>query len=202
MGRFISSDVLVSTGQGLLGNNMFAYCENNPIIRKDESGESWIVAIAVGIAIIATINDIYQLARKDDGAISCAYTNNNESVRIHNSDHIVTPWVQYGYSFYLNHYSEYKDYFVGTTIGMTYEWTLHNAGVIGFDVAGNAMNAVGLNGGKMLEYSVRCMDVDLGPTIYHDDSATKGIFSDIMKNSFSFLYPISAFHDKYLCSIE
>jgi len=31
VGRFINSDVFVSTGQGLLGNNMFAYCGNNPL---------------------------------------------------------------------------------------------------------------------------------------------------------------------------
>ena len=30
VGRFINSDILVSTGQGLLDNNMFAYCRNNP----------------------------------------------------------------------------------------------------------------------------------------------------------------------------
>ena len=29
--RFISSDSFASTGQGLLGNNMFAYCLNNPV---------------------------------------------------------------------------------------------------------------------------------------------------------------------------
>ena len=38
MGRFINADELVSTGQGLLGNNMFAYCRNNPVKRKDASG--------------------------------------------------------------------------------------------------------------------------------------------------------------------
>jgi len=38
MGRFISADAFVSTGQGLLGNNMFAYCRNNPVSRKDASG--------------------------------------------------------------------------------------------------------------------------------------------------------------------
>ena len=38
VGRFINSDILVSTGQGLLGNNMFAYCRNNPVCRKDACG--------------------------------------------------------------------------------------------------------------------------------------------------------------------
>lgn len=38
VGRFISADSIVSTGQGVLGNNMFAYCLNNPIHRIDPSG--------------------------------------------------------------------------------------------------------------------------------------------------------------------
>ena len=39
--RFINADILVSTGQGLLGNNMFAYCGNNPVSRIDSyDGES------------------------------------------------------------------------------------------------------------------------------------------------------------------
>ena len=38
MGRFISADALVSTGQGILGNNMFAYCNNNPSTLEDPSG--------------------------------------------------------------------------------------------------------------------------------------------------------------------
>ena len=38
IGRFMNADVLVSTGQGLLGNNMFAYCLNNPVAFSDEQG--------------------------------------------------------------------------------------------------------------------------------------------------------------------
>ena len=36
--RFLNADILISTGQGMLGNNMFAYCRNNPVCRKDVSG--------------------------------------------------------------------------------------------------------------------------------------------------------------------
>ena len=39
IGRFINADGLVATGQGLLGNNMFAYCLNNPAFYADESGD-------------------------------------------------------------------------------------------------------------------------------------------------------------------
>ena len=38
MGRFLNADALISTGQGVLGNNMFAYCRNNPVVRLDISG--------------------------------------------------------------------------------------------------------------------------------------------------------------------
>ena len=39
-GRFINADALVSTGQGILGNNMFAYCLNNPANFLDSEGSS------------------------------------------------------------------------------------------------------------------------------------------------------------------
>lgn len=38
VGRFINADAFASTGQGLLGNNMFAYCLNNPVKYGDYSG--------------------------------------------------------------------------------------------------------------------------------------------------------------------
>ena len=37
-GRFLNADSYVSTGQGILGNNMFAYCLNNPINYVDSNG--------------------------------------------------------------------------------------------------------------------------------------------------------------------
>lgn len=40
MGRFINADALVSTGQGVLGLNMFAYCNNNPVFYVDASGNA------------------------------------------------------------------------------------------------------------------------------------------------------------------
>ena len=37
-GRFLNEDGYVSTGQGILGYNMFAYCRNEPVFRKDAYG--------------------------------------------------------------------------------------------------------------------------------------------------------------------
>ena len=48
LGRFINADAFATTGQGLLGNNMFAYCGNNPMLREDDEGKLWnVVAGAV-----------------------------------------------------------------------------------------------------------------------------------------------------------
>lgn len=38
-GRFISVDGFVSTGTGILGYNMFAYCCNNPVNSRDSNGQ-------------------------------------------------------------------------------------------------------------------------------------------------------------------
>ena len=59
-GRFISGDCYVSTGQGLSGYNMFAYCGNNPVNRVDSTGEAWWhwalgAAIVVGCAIATVV---------------------------------------------------------------------------------------------------------------------------------------------------
>lgn len=40
IGRFINADGFTSTGQGLFGNNMYAYCLNNPISYTDPSGRA------------------------------------------------------------------------------------------------------------------------------------------------------------------
>ena len=55
MGRFINADNYPTTGQGLTGNNMFAYCGNDPVIRADVSGDAWETVfdlISLGSSII------------------------------------------------------------------------------------------------------------------------------------------------------
>ena len=41
VGRFLNADGYVSTGAGVLGLNMFAYCGNNPVTRADYTGMFW-----------------------------------------------------------------------------------------------------------------------------------------------------------------
>ena len=51
--RFINADGYVSTGQGLTGYNMFAYCNNNPVMYVDPNGNAswlfWIVVCIIGL---------------------------------------------------------------------------------------------------------------------------------------------------------
>ena len=39
--RFLNADGYVATGQSILGNNMFSYCDNNPVNREDPTGLFW-----------------------------------------------------------------------------------------------------------------------------------------------------------------
>lgn len=58
--RFINADNYPTTGQGLTGNNMFAYCGNNPVSRKDAGGEFW--NVVVGAVIGAVVNTVVSYA--------------------------------------------------------------------------------------------------------------------------------------------
>ena len=58
--RFIGADSFISTGQGIIGNNMFAYCGNNPVIRADNGGFFWDVfadIVSIGYSIVNVIKN-------------------------------------------------------------------------------------------------------------------------------------------------
>ena len=60
--RFISADVYMTTGQGVLGGNMWAYCGNNPVNRYDNGGEFWhiVIGAAAGALINAAVSAVSQ----------------------------------------------------------------------------------------------------------------------------------------------
>ena len=54
--RFINADGYASTGQGYLGHNMFAYCNNDPINKVDPTGESLIAAVLItAVAVVCAV---------------------------------------------------------------------------------------------------------------------------------------------------
>ena len=62
VGRFISADVYLSTGQGVLGHNSCAYCLNNPVNFVDPTGELFIsillACVVGGVVIGGTVGGI------------------------------------------------------------------------------------------------------------------------------------------------
>ena len=61
LGRFINADAYASTGQGVLGNNMFAYCGNNPISRIDTKGTFFFTVIGAVIGAVVGAVDAWMM---------------------------------------------------------------------------------------------------------------------------------------------
>ena len=53
IGRFINADAFAATGQGLTGNNMFAYCGNNPVGMVDSGGYFFFTALGAATGFIS-----------------------------------------------------------------------------------------------------------------------------------------------------
>lgn len=50
IGRFINADSYASTGQGIIGHNMFTYCSNNPMVYSDFTGHSLLSSLVFPVA--------------------------------------------------------------------------------------------------------------------------------------------------------
>ena len=77
-GRFISSDqvdVLITNPKQLFDKNLYAYCDNNPIMRTDGDGEFWNWVIGAGVGAVAglvgqVISDVVTSAINGEVTIS------------------------------------------------------------------------------------------------------------------------------------
>jgi RHS repeat-associated protein len=189
-GRWLNADsVNYLDPSSTNGVNLYAYCGNNSIMGYDPNGTFFITigvllviakvvaTLVVIAAVAATMHDVYQLSLGGD--ISATATDSpydddevNDNVTINNSYKILTPWMQYGYSFYLNHINKKtKNVICGSTAGVQYEWELHNIA-----------NYLGI-GDKEQSASV-----DVGNTIFADSHG--GFMGNAMKISYLARNPI------------
>ena len=54
VGRFINADtsaVITATPTALTDKNLYAYCDNNPVMRTDADGEFWVTSMLIGAAV-------------------------------------------------------------------------------------------------------------------------------------------------------
>ena len=206
--RFINADGYASTGQGILGFNMFAYCGNNPAINTDPSGKFFanilINTIAnIGANVVAisevsalTVHDIYQIFRNDENGVVLS-KNNDGSIKIKNSASISTPWMQFGYSFYVNHFSEYQDDIRGSTVGMAFEWFVHNVAYVAYSTIDSfGLGSIfGMSSDDLQGKMDQARDVDIGATIYADNH---GGWSNAMQITYGILFPIPSISDRII----
>ena len=103
IGRFINADGFVSTGQGIVGNNMFAYCNNNSVVMKDSDGNRPILSTSlrdeteeekdISFAFmrgLAARNALYSSPK------SLEYTGNNTSTYSNETDASIIARMLYG----------------------------------------------------------------------------------------------------------
>ena len=55
--RFVNADTYASTGQGVVGHNMYAYCGCNPVVRTDNGGDCFFTALGAAIGFCAGLID-------------------------------------------------------------------------------------------------------------------------------------------------
>ena len=154
----------------------------------DPSGRfPWLI-ILVAVAIVATVNDIYEITREDNGVEATA---SGDNVHIKNSSKIITPWVKLGYSIYLNHFNEKtKDAIDGSSFGVFFEWQIHDLAYYGLSFIDLFVDS-----DNVTSYKDSAQSVDVGKTIYSDDH---GAFSWVMWGLYIFSNPVSSVVDLFI----
>ncbi len=201
--RFINADdyELVAELSQMVGQlNLYAYANNNPIMLTDETGESVLLAFLLGGLMGALVGALVDTTVKEislltDGTVIGKPKGNGE-VEIENSHLINTPWVQWGYSFYLNHIkSDTKDIIKGTTSGVQSEWAAHNLGYYGLSALKVGVGLFGGNADWIVEYMGYANPANIGATVFDNpiSDVSKGLIAyNIITN------PIATLIDYYL----
>ena len=91
-GRFLNADGYISTGTGMLGHNMFAYCNNNPVMFTDPTG-NWpsLSQILTGIAVVAGVVAVAAIcvATAGVGALAIAGTTAGVAATVAAADTVI-----------------------------------------------------------------------------------------------------------------
>lgn len=175
MGRFINADGYASTGQGLLGNNMFAYCGNNPTNYTDNKGTYPVCASPdIPYDVVTTagiIVDRFQRVKeeKEKTGEMTFIPKSDGGGQLRNSFTLGRLDEMAEYSYYLVNESEYADSFQGNYEAVFLEWVIH-------DVACYV---------PFLELE-KGMHVDWGYTIFDDDHPG---FNALMWGVYAVVYP-------------
>ena len=177
VGRFLNMDsVRYADLKSVNGINLYAYCMNNPIKNTDPDGTfilGWIIAAVVAVCVVQTISDVVEvveISKNENERIEVSEDGTN--VKIVDSHKIKTPWMQLGYSIYLNHFKEEtKDVIQGSSFGVQFEWQAHN---LMYTIGKIVDNETIMNSAK---------SVDVGKTIFDDNHAEgfAGFASSAMK---------------------
>ena len=183
LGRFINADSYVSTGQGVLGNNMFAYCLNNPVMWDDPTGNLTVDWDKLKDNFLKWLLGLTESDKEaiEDGEVTYESFNDGEGAHIDNSYKIKTPWAMY--AFIEMHRG---NDIAGSTAGVVFEWICHNC-------AYKIGNFFGID-----RISDRAKDLDIGKTIFDDERepfSAEWFMSLGMKAVYARAFPILAIYD-------
>ena len=97
-GRFISADAFADTGQGVIATNMYAYCGNNPVNRKDPAGQFWIAALIVTTVIVGCAVTLSGCSAQPEPAPLPYKTADEAAMAFANSTYSSSRYIRHEYS--------------------------------------------------------------------------------------------------------
>ena len=76
IGRFINADGYITTGHGVMSYNMYSYCQNNPVMYSDPSGNFGLIAFLGIVVAVACVVGLSGCSNKNAPAINNEATTN------------------------------------------------------------------------------------------------------------------------------
>ena len=182
--RFINADGYVSTGRGILGYNMFAYCGNNPVMRVDPNGEGWILVVAILAIVVFSLTSCSQQPTQEqiekaqndakekynentvsinnsleNAAVNVTINDTGDVIKIQNSYQISNKYEQEAILNVIVNSEEYKGNHTDIE-KMTIEWSAHN---LGFSLTSNEkINNLASSALKKDDAHISSQSVDIG----------------------------------------